>query len=71
MDRITTKWSFRDWISASVQPFLILGSMLLVANMTVADSIYKELFNAVMIVLPVPLCLLAERIWTKRKDWLL
>ena len=70
MDRIT-KWSFRDWISASVQPFLILGSMLLVANMTVADSIYKELFNAVMIVLPVPLCLLAERIWTKRKDWLL
>lgn len=68
---IETKWSFRDWISASVQPFLILGSMLLVANMTVADSIYKELFNAVMIVLPVPLCLLAERIWTKRKDWLL
>jgi len=67
----TTKWSFRDWISASVQPFLILGSMLLVANMTVADSIYKELFNAVMIVLPIPLCLLAERIWTKRKDWLL
>lgn len=67
----TTKWSFRDWISASVQPFLILGSMLLVANMTVADSIYKELFNAVMIVLPIPLCILAERIWTKRKDWLL
>jgi len=68
---INTKWSFKDWISASVQPFLILGSMLLVANMTVADSIYKELFNAVMIVLPIPLCILAERIWTKRKDWLL
>ena len=68
---IKTKWSFKDWISASVQPFLILGSMLLVANMTVADSIYKELFNAVMIVLPIPLCILAERIWTKRKDWLL
>jgi hypothetical protein len=64
---INTKWSFKDWISASVQPFLILGSMLLVANMTVADSIYKELFNAVMIVLPIPLCILAERIWTKKR----
>ena len=68
---IKTKWSFKDWISASVQPFLILGSMLLVASMAVSGSIYKELFNAVMIVLPIPLCLIAEKIWTKRKDWFL
>ena len=64
-------WTAREWISACVQPVLVLGSMFAIAIMTVMDTNYKELFDAVMIVLPIPLCILAERIWTKRKDWLL
>ena len=64
-------WTARDWISASVQPTLVLGSMFAVAMMAVTNWHYKELFDAVMIVLPIPLCIIAERIWTKRKDWLL
>ena len=64
-------WTVREWISACVQPVLVLGSMFAIAIMTVMDTNYKELFDAVMIVLPIPLCMLAERIWTKRKDWLL
>ena len=64
-------WTTRDWISASVQPVLVLGSMLLVAIMAASEWIHQELFDAIMIVLPIPLCIMAERIWTKRKDWLL
>lgn len=54
-----------------VQPILVIGSMILVANMVASKWIYQELFSAIMIVLPIPLCIFAERIWTKRKDWLL
>ncbi len=54
-----------------VQPILVLGSMILVALMVSSDWIYQELFSAIMIVLPIPLCIFAERIWAKRKDWLL
>jgi sterol desaturase/sphingolipid hydroxylase (fatty acid hydroxylase superfamily) len=32
---------------------------------------HHELFAAIMIVLPIPLIIFAERIWTKREDWLL
>ena len=32
---------------------------------------YRGLCGAIMIVLPIPLLILAEQIWTKRKDWLL
>ena len=56
---------------ALVQPVLVIGSMLLVAYMVSIDWLHQELFAAVMIVLPIPLCIFAERIWTKRKDWLL
>jgi sterol desaturase/sphingolipid hydroxylase (fatty acid hydroxylase superfamily) len=56
---------------ASVQPVLVMGSMVLVAIMVASNWLHQELFNAIMIVLPVPLILLAERIWTKRQDWLL
>ena len=56
---------------ASVQPVLVMGSMLLVAIMVANDWLHQELFSAIMIVLPIPLIIFAERIWTKRKDWLL
>ncbi len=64
-------WTATDWLSASIQPILILGSMILVAIMSASNWLYEELFAAIMIILPIPLCLLAERIWTKRDDWLL
>tara|TARA_S200002703_G_scaffold24452_1_gene21232 strand:- start:20 stop:139 length:120 start_codon:yes stop_codon:yes gene_type:complete len=35
---INTKWSFKDWISASVQPFLILGSI----NLGETDGLVKR-----------------------------
>lgn len=60
-----------DWIWASVQPILVMGSMILVAIMVSSDWPYRGLFAAIMIVLPTPLCIFAERIWTKRQDWLL
>lgn len=70
-NRSHSDWTANDWLSASVQPTLVLGSMFLVAIMVSNDWIYRELFAAIMIVLPIPLCFVGERIWTKRKDWLL
>ena len=63
--------SLSDIVWICVQPFLVIGSMILVASMVASDWAYRELFAAIMIVLPIPLCIFAERIWTKRKDWLL
>lgn len=69
---MTSKGSTLDNIVWScTQPVLVLGSVILVANMVASDWVYQELFAAIMIVLPIPLLILAERIWTKRKDWLL
>ncbi|MEM7218232.1 MAG: sterol desaturase family protein [Pseudomonadota bacterium] len=61
----------RDWLWALPQPVLVLGSMLLVGMMVAGDWVYRELFAAIMIILPIPLVLIAERLWTKRNDWLL
>ena len=36
-----------------------------------SDWANRELFAAIMMVLPIPLMIVAERIWTKRTDWLL
>ena len=62
---------FNHYVWTSAQPVLVLGSMLLVAFMVANNWIHHELFAAIMIILPIPLCIFAERIWTKRKDWLL
>lgn len=61
----------KDAIWTWAQPVLVIGSMILVTTMVANEWIYQELFSAIMIVLPIPLCIVAERIWTKRKDWLL
>jgi len=53
------------------QPVLVLGSMFAVASIYTYEWVDPDLFSAIMIVLPLPLILLAERIWTKRKDWIL
>jgi len=69
---ITPKlWTLNHVVWASVQPILVLGSMILVAVMISGDWEYRHLFGAIMIILPTILCIVAERIWTKRKDWLL
>lgn len=65
------KLTTHDIVWSSVQPILVMGSMIVMAIMVASDSIYRELFAAIMIVLPIPLCIVAEKIWTKRKDWLL
>lgn len=62
-------WAAKDWISASVQPTLVLGSIILMTVMAANEWQYRELFAVFMIVLPVPLCFIAERIWPKREDW--
>lgn len=64
-------WSRNDVIWALPQPILVLGSMLLVATMITEQWMNHKLFAAIMIVLPIPLIIVAERIWTKRQDWLL
>lgn len=64
-------WTLNDFIWSCAQPFLVLGSTTLVAYMVTSDWIYRKLFAAIMIVISIPLLIVAERIWTKRKDWLL
>ena len=63
------RWNDTLWMC--VQPVLVLGTMLLVAAMVASDWVHRELFAAIMIVLPTPLLIAAERVWTKRQDWLL
>ena len=53
------------------QPVLVLGSMLLVATMVTGEWMNHKLYAVIMIVLPIPLLLVAERVWTKRRDWIL
>ncbi|MEM8767153.1 MAG: sterol desaturase family protein [Pseudomonadota bacterium] len=64
-------WTRNDLLRALPQPILVLGSMFLVATMITQEWMNHELFGAIMIVLPIPLLIVAERIWTKREDWLL
>lgn len=60
-----------DIIWTGIQPVLVLGSMVLVASMITGAWADHELFALIMIILPIPLLIVAERIWTKREDWLL
>ncbi len=65
------RWDWNDIVWRSVQPVFVMGTMLLVATMVTYEWMNHELFAAIMIVIPIPLVIFAERIWTKRKDWLL
>ena len=64
-------WTAREGVWALPQPVLVLGTTILVAAMVASDWANRELFAAIMLVLPIPLMIVAERIWTKRTDWLL
>lgn len=52
------------------QPICVIGSMFAVALAYTNEWIHPDLFATIMIVLPLPLILIAERIWTKREDWI-
>lgn len=67
----TKTWNKSDLLWALPQPILVLGSMFLVATMVTEQWFDHKLFAAIMIILPIPLVIFAEKIWTKRKDWLL
>ncbi len=62
---------WRDFLLSLPQPILVFGSMLAVATIYTYEWMDPDLFAAIMIVAPLPLILIAERIWTKRKDWVL
>jgi sterol desaturase/sphingolipid hydroxylase (fatty acid hydroxylase superfamily) len=53
------------------QPILVLGTMFAVASAYVYQWFDAEFFTVIMMILPLPLILIAERIWTKRQDWIL
>jgi sterol desaturase/sphingolipid hydroxylase (fatty acid hydroxylase superfamily) len=55
----------------SVQPVLVLGSMILVATMVASEWANHKLYAVIMIMLPIPVLLIAERFLAKRRDWLL
>lgn len=63
--------SKRNFLWTILQPILVLGSMFLVATMVSGEWMNHKLYALIMIILPIPLLLVAERHWSKRKDWLL
>jgi sterol desaturase/sphingolipid hydroxylase (fatty acid hydroxylase superfamily) len=63
------KW--RDFLWTLPQPILVLGSMFAVATAFTHEWTDPKLFALIMMILPLPLVLFAEQIWTKRQDWLL
>jgi sterol desaturase/sphingolipid hydroxylase (fatty acid hydroxylase superfamily) len=61
----------KQFLLSIPQPLLVLGTMLAVASAYTYRWFDAELFTVIMIILPLPLILIAERIWTKRQDWIL
>lgn len=64
-------WDRQAILWSLPQPILVLGSMALVATMVTDEWMNHKLYALFMMVLPIPLLIAAEHIWTKRKDWLL
>ncbi|MEE4360471.1 MAG: sterol desaturase family protein [Pseudomonadales bacterium] len=60
----------KDFLWTLPQPLLVFGSMFAVATAVTTQWMNADLLTTIMIVLPLPLILVAERIWTKRKDWI-
>lgn len=60
-----------SWLWMLPQPLLVMGSMVAIATMITQRWMNPDLFTTLMILLPIPLLIVAERVWTKREDWLL
>ena len=54
-------WTAREWVWALPQPVLVLGTTILVAAMVASDWANRELFAAIMMVLPIPLMMFGIR----------
>jgi sterol desaturase/sphingolipid hydroxylase (fatty acid hydroxylase superfamily) len=70
-DLSTQQTKLQAFLWSLPQPILVLGSMIAVSTAFTYEWTNPALIAMIMIVLPLPLVLFAERIWTKRKDWLL
>ncbi|TXS95570.1 sterol desaturase family protein [Parahaliea maris] len=62
-----SRW--HDFLLTLPQPLLVLGSMFSVALVYTYQWFDPGLYAVIMTVLPLPLVLIAERIWGKREDW--
>lgn len=65
------KLSVSNILWTIAQPVLVLGSMFAVASMITGQWMDHKLYALIMVMLPIPLLIFAERIWTKRSDWIL
>lgn len=59
----------KDLFWMLLQPVLVLGSAFLVASMVTSGWMNHDIYAIVMIILPIPLLLIAEKFWGKRQDW--
>ena len=55
--------SLQDIFWMVLQPVLVLGSAFLVATMVTGEWMNHKLYALVMVMLPVPLLIVAERVW--------
>lgn len=64
-------WDKKAILLCLPQPILVLGSMFLVATMVHGQWMNYRDYALLMMLIPTPLLIIAERLWAKRKDWLL
>ena len=64
-------WDRKAILLSLPQPILVLGSMIFVATMVHFKWMNYRDYALLMIILPTPILIIAERLWAKRKDWLL
>lgn len=65
----TQVWDKKAILWSLPQPILVLGSVFLVASMVYGKWMNYKAYALVMMIIPIPLLLIAERLWPKREDW--
>lgn len=63
--------SLKSFLWTLPQPFLVLGAMLLVATANVTGWTDADQLTTILLLCPIPLMLILERLRPKRGDWLL
>ncbi len=64
-------WDMKTILWSMPQPILVLGSGFLVATMVYFKWMNYRDYALLMILLPTPILIIAERLWAKRQDWIL
>ena len=59
-------WDKKAILWSLPQPILVLGSMLLVATMVHYKWMNYKDWSLIMMMIPVPVLIVAERLWAKR-----